>query len=174
MDERGAQRVKVRLIEEGEVPYTEKVQKIGDSYYILIPFVVRKVLDLKEGDIVTVFIKVVKKKEKQRNTLKIYISKEYIIQHEEKSNRYNRNYSIHHLQHNSMLPRRCPRCDRRNNKTTDRGGSKRIILGTLKTSICTRKSHRFPCHCWYFLMDLVKSEQKTVQREVETKPFNFL
>ena len=53
--------MKVRLIEEGEVPFTERVQKIGDSYYILLPSIVRKVLDLKEGDIVTVFIKVVKK-----------------------------------------------------------------------------------------------------------------
>ena len=53
--------MKVRLIEEKEIPYTERVQKIGDSYYILLPSLVRKALDLKEGDIVTVFIKVVKK-----------------------------------------------------------------------------------------------------------------
>ena len=53
--------MKVRLIEEGEVPFTERVQKIGDSYYILLPSIVRKALDLKEGDIITVFIKVVKK-----------------------------------------------------------------------------------------------------------------
>jgi len=53
--------VRVRAIENEEIPFTERIQKIGDSFYILLPSVVRKALDLKEGDIVTVYLKVVKK-----------------------------------------------------------------------------------------------------------------
>ena len=44
-----------------EIPFTEKVQKIGNAYYILLPSVVRRVLDLEEGDIVTVYLKVVQR-----------------------------------------------------------------------------------------------------------------